>query len=258
MRFLIRNTYLNLFGSINKPSNSIHILNGHYISRNIDAEDYWKFESLLRNLNEYYSFIKFEDACELISSKVHVDKPLLAFTFDDGFKCCYEIIAPLLEKYNTNGAFFINPGIIESEVSYKKLFLVDKLKLDVDKDFMNWEQILDLKKRGHVIGNHTQSHACLIKLSDTEIAEEIETGKKELEDRLNFECDYFALPYGTPSFFDDRAISIGLLYHKKLFTSCEYQNYFYNRNEQVLARRHFEGSWPESHLKYFTSVKRYY
>jgi peptidoglycan/xylan/chitin deacetylase (PgdA/CDA1 family) len=258
LRILFRNFYLSLFGSIKRPSNSIHVLNGHYISKDSTSDDYRKFESLLKSLNQYFTFVKFEYACELISNKTEVDRPLLAFTFDDGFKCCYEIIAPLLEKYNTNGAFFINPGVIESEISYKKLFLDEQLKLNVDKDFMTWQQIIDLKSRGHVIGNHTQNHANLINLSDIEIAREIETGKKSLEDKLDYECDYFAITYGTPSFFDDRAITIGLLHHKKIFTSYEHERYFYKNNINVLARRHFEGSWPISHLKYFTSIVRVY
>jgi peptidoglycan/xylan/chitin deacetylase (PgdA/CDA1 family) len=258
LRILFRNYFLSLLGSIKRPSNSIHILNGHYISKENFSNDYREFENLLQNLVRYFTFVKFEDACELISNKTTVDKPILAFTFDDGFKCCYDIIAPLLEKYNTNGAFFINPGVIESDITYKKLFLDERLKMDVEKDFLTWEQIKDLKRRGHIIGNHTHNHANLIILSEIEIAKEIEIGKKILEDKLGYECDYFALTYGTPSFFDDRAISIGLLYHKKIFTSYEYESYFYKKNINVLARRHFEGSWPISHLKYFTSIKRVY
>jgi peptidoglycan/xylan/chitin deacetylase (PgdA/CDA1 family) len=255
---LFRTFYLSLFGSIKRPSNSIHVLNGHYISRNNNSEDYRKFDRLLESLNKYFTFVNFEYAIELISNNTVVDKPMLAFTFDDGFKCCYDIIAPLLEKYNTNGAFFINPCIIEAESNYKKLFIVEKLKLNIDKDFMTWEQIIDLKNRGHVIGNHTLNHASLIDLSDAEIENEIELGKKLLEDKLNYECDYFALPYGTPAFFDDRAISIGLFYHKKIFTSYNYESYFYKENIYVLSRRHFEGSWPISHLRFFTSVFRVY
>lgn len=240
------------------PSNSIHVLNGHYINLENNSSDYIKFEKLLKNLNQYFTFVKFEYACELISNKKEVSKPLLAFTFDDGFKCCYDIIAPLLEQYNINGAFFINPGVIESDVNYRKWFLRKQLKLNSDKDFMTWEQIKDLKRRGHIIGNHTQNHENLINLSDLEIAKEIDLGKKSLEDKLDYDCDYFALPYGTPNFFDDRTISIAQFYHKKIFTSFEYQRYFYKGDANVIARRHFEGSWRISHLKYFTSIKRFY
>ena len=99
-------------GRFKKPSNEIHILNGHYIFKYKNYKSATKFENLVKKLNDNFCFIDFDLACEKILLKEKFDKPYLAFSFDDGFFECYSIIAPVLDKYNVKAAFFINPFII--------------------------------------------------------------------------------------------------------------------------------------------------
>jgi peptidoglycan/xylan/chitin deacetylase (PgdA/CDA1 family) len=51
------------------------------------------------------TFIRIEDAVKMIAGKEHPDKPLVAFTFDDGFMDCYNIFAPVLEEFGVNAMF---------------------------------------------------------------------------------------------------------------------------------------------------------
>ena len=183
---------------------------------------------------------------------------MLAFSFDDGFKTCYEQIAPVLEKFKINGAFFINPGAIESDLISKNKFLDNIRGSEYNHELMSWQDIQDLHLRGHIIGNHGMYHNALLGLSSNEASEEILSGKLLLELKLKYSCKYFAFTYGTPSYFDNIGLQETLKHHELVFTSYEYQKYFFESNPRILSRRHFEGGWPLSHVIYFTAKNRFY
>ena len=256
---LLRHSYLSAVGDFKKPSNSYHVLNGHFIYEEPNQFSEYQFEVLLNELSKRYQFIKFQEAVTLISSLEIPDKPFLSFSFDDAFLECYTIIAPLLEKFNTNAAFFVNPAVIDSTAFFQQKFIQKNLCLNLSKKFMSWSQIIELHQRGHLIGNHTNDHIALRGLSKEDCERQVYEGKKTIESRLMEKCDYFALPFGTPEFFDEIGINAAVKHHKFIFTSSSnYEKYFHLSNKNIFGRRHFEGSWPLSHINYFLSQKRVY
>ena len=178
-----------------------------------------------------------------------------AFTFDDGFEECYTIIAPLLEKYNCRGTFFINANYIESNLEYQDDF--NKRIAISSKKPMSWNQVIDLHKRGHIIGSHGLDHYNFRELEPNEIENQIKKNKQILEDKLNYKCDYFAWTYGKRQHFSIKALEITEKYHKYIFSGTNYKNYF-SYNGRVLNRRHHEANWPKSHIKYFLSYYKKY
>jgi peptidoglycan/xylan/chitin deacetylase (PgdA/CDA1 family) len=86
-------------------------------------------------------------------------QPTVVLTFDDAEITHYNNVAPLLLKYGFDATFFVcdfpikNPG--------------------EEKEFMNWNQISELDKKGFEIGNHTGHHKNLTKLSSEEIKKEV-------------------------------------------------------------------------------------
>ena len=73
--------------------------------------------------------------------QVHLIKDLpITLSFDDGGVSFYTVIAPILERNNIRGHFFIATDYIGTD------------------GFLNEEQIKDLHQRGHVIGSHSCSH----------------------------------------------------------------------------------------------------
>jgi peptidoglycan/xylan/chitin deacetylase (PgdA/CDA1 family) len=248
---------LEILGRFSTPAAGIHILNGHYINLVRTKDDPAQFEDLLKELSVHFDFLPFEIACNKIINQEPVLRPAIAFTFDDGFIECYDEIAPLLEKYNTNACFFINPAVIEVDDDTRMNFLRSRLLISNDKTFMTWNNISDLHNRGHVIGNHTMNHIALKGISYEDNLIEILEGKNELERRLNFECKYFAIPYGGGSdYFDDNGIKATLATHKLSFASYQKASYFFKGHNFILERRHFEGGWPINYIRYFLSLKR--
>ena len=256
MRQILRKLYLGLFGSIVKPSNSIHILNMHYINEIDQINDAIIFEKLLIKLSKSFELINFEDAISKIKNNKKTNSPELALTFDDGYLDCYNSIFPTLKKFNLSACFFIIPGIIDYNDSQRIKFIKSRLFVNNNKSFLSWNQIKEMKNNGQIIGNHTMNHLALKGLSYKGAYNEINSSKLYLEKKLNFNCKYFAFPYGNSKYFDSIAIKAALKCHDLIFTSGDYDNYFYDSNFRILNRRHAEGSWPISHINYFLSKNR--
>lgn len=255
MRKFLRNNYLSIVGHLLKPGAGIHIINSHYVTKNISTkQDSNVFEGFLKHLNIYAKFISLEEAtARILSGDLPKEKPMISFTFDDGYDECYHIMAPLLEKYNTRGAFFINANYIGSDEEYQTEF---RKRVSAEgKKPMNWDQVVDLHKRGHLIGSHTLDHYNLALLDDKSLARQLLENKIVLEDKLRYSCDYFAWPYGQNQHFPDSALEKSSQLHKFIYSGTDYKFYF-SRNKRVLNRRHIEPYWPANHMNYFLSVNK--
>ncbi len=135
-------------------------------------------------------------------------KPGLIISFDDGLMEHYEIAAPLLEARGMRGWFFVTstlPGLAPEfqegfcashEISlHKKTAHLGKAQHSLVSSHvaMSWNEILDLAKRGHVIGCHTAHHVRMRPTLDTAILfDEIVEAKKELEKHLGYPVNAFA------------------------------------------------------------------
>ena len=193
MKKILRHFFLKTFGTLKSVKKEIHIINSHYVTNkqvNLKANSF-VFENYLKELSKYSEFINLDNAVGKILKRDFLDdKVLVAFTFDDGFEECYTIIAPLLEKYNCRGTFFINANYIESNLEYQDDF--NKRIAISSKKPMSWNQVIDLHKRGHIIGSHGLDHYNFRELEPNEIENQIKKNKQILEDKLNYNCDYFA------------------------------------------------------------------
>ena len=252
-RNIVRDLALDFLGQWATPSKGVHLMNGHLLTRGCELDATF-FDSQLKSLSHKSTIIPFCEAVELIVRRKTVNHSLIAFSFDDGFEECYSHLAPVLEKYNGYGCFFINPNFAEGDESYINFFLQDKVHLPSCKKPMRWEQIVELCKRGHMIGAHTMDHVRVSEIRDeSELIYQIGACKKEIETRTGDACDYFAFTYGHPERdFNLQSVEIAERYYKYIFSASNWKNYF-SYNERVLNRRHFEPYWNVSHVNYFLS-----
>lgn len=253
LRSLFRKCILDSLGTVAKPAPGIHILNGHRIE---DEAEPGTFRQMLEELSTYVSFIRIEDAVEMIERKEQPSKPMVAFTFDDGFMECYEIFAPVLESFNTNALYFINPNYVESDENYIQHFN-NEIVLTPNKLPMRWEHLKELTKRGHVIGAHTMDHFMIDSTDVPVLRYQIETCKQVIEENMKQACSYFAFPYGKLSQANQLSIEIATKTYPHVFSQSDYKHYF-SFNGTVINRRHFEPFWPAKHVKYFLSCKKSY
>ncbi len=257
LRARLRKIVLDILGITARPKSGIHILNGHMLHRLCpDEEAREMFEVLLATLKEWVTYVRIEDAVRMICRHEQPDMPLVAFTFDDGFEECFTGIAPVLEKFGINGMFFINPGFVTGDEGYIKNF-TEHVVLTPGKRPMNWEQIADLQRRGHIIGAHTMDHYMINDSDLTKLDYQIGFCKSVIEQKLKVPCDYFAFPCGRLEHANPAAIEIATRYYKYVFSQSDYKHYF-SFGGKVINRRHFEPFWPVNHVRYFLSSRKTY
>lgn len=129
-----------------------------------------------------------------------ISNDCIEFTFDDGGVSFYEVIAPILEKYNFNGIFFISTKYVGTE------------------SFLTKAQIYDLYKRGHIIGSHSHSHPqSLSALNNDEIKYEWKHSSEILSKIIDAPIFKASIPNGYESTVVNKfALESG---YKELYTS---------------------------------------
>ncbi len=106
----------------------------------------------------------------------------IILTFDDGGSSFYTPISHILDKYNLKGYFFVATKYINSP------------------GFLTDEQIVNLDKRGHVVGSHSHSHPeNLSTFSIEEIQNEGSSSLSILERILKHKVTVASIPNGYQS-----------------------------------------------------------
>jgi peptidoglycan/xylan/chitin deacetylase (PgdA/CDA1 family) len=241
--------FLKVAGSFSRPKNGIHILNSHFAS--LSDPNYEMYCEFLQFLSANCCLVRIEDSVEQIKRKITITDCLVSLTYDDGFEECYSIIAPALEEFKTNGAFFINGGFVNGDDNYKENFTRCIVKV-MGKKPMTWQQIKQLHIRGHIIGSHTLDHLNMNSTNYKLIDFQIKKNKQLIEKCTTQPCEFFAYPFGQFKHINNETLSLAEKYHKYIFSATDYRNY-YSFNGRVINRRHIESEWPRPHIKYFLS-----
>lgn len=106
----------------------------------------------------FFLFLPFSLASAQILKRPIPDK-LVVLTFDDAPVSHYTIVAPLLKTHRFKATFFV----CEFPPNFR-----DNSK------YMNWKQIKKLDRMGFEIGNHTQSHKHVNKLSKENFIQQLQ------------------------------------------------------------------------------------
>lgn len=108
-------------------------------------------------------------------------RAMISLTYDDGTKDHYAIAAPLMEKYGYRGIFSIVPNLLG------------------DGKYMSWDNVRDLKARGHEIANHSMSHPNLVQVlkagNEDELKRQIVDSRDVFEKNVGFKPSVFCFPF---------------------------------------------------------------
>lgn len=90
---------------------------------------------------------------------------------------------------------------IEDREDYLNLLRTgDALQMDSDlhelHDFLTWDEVRDLKRRGFAIGSHTVDHPILARVTPERLQQELRDSKATIENELRCECYSIAYPNG--------------------------------------------------------------
>ncbi|HUS17880.1 MAG TPA: polysaccharide deacetylase family protein [Chloroflexia bacterium] len=148
-----------------------------------DAGDYdcglADFEQHLQWLHQNgYESVLPQQMVDALHGKATLPPRPVMITFDDNNAEQYTDAAPLLEQYGYRGAFFV------MTVTIGKRY------------YMDAEQLQDLERRGHVIGNHTWDHRDMAILTPAERQEQLDKSEQDLVEVLGHRPEFFSYPFG--------------------------------------------------------------
>ncbi len=109
-----------------------------------------------------------------------------SLTFDDGTRDQYAVAAPVLERHNVRGTFYL--------ISHK---MDDGVWIDNGRPrkLMSWQEARKLSVAGHEIGSHGATHVDLSR-SRRSLRYELHASRRRIEDRLpGVRVDTLAWPY---------------------------------------------------------------
>ncbi|MGH7196421.1 MAG: polysaccharide deacetylase family protein [Candidatus Saccharimonadales bacterium] len=110
--------------------------------------------------------------------KPQFDRPLVSFTFDDGWLSEYDNGARLLDAQNYKATFYINPGTINAV------------------NFLDIKMAEDLKNRGHHLASHGYDHIDMTAVHVQELDRHLKTARDYLQREFGLQAIDFATPYG--------------------------------------------------------------
>lgn len=140
-----------------------------------------------------FETITFEDLSKKgLISRLEYGKRYIVITVDDGYKDNYELLLPLLEKYNFKAVIYAVTG-----ETFNRWDVELKDNPEKSVPLMNTDEIKAIARSRHIeVGGHTISHPRLSQLSYEEQLKEIETNKRQLEKLIGDKLMSFAYPYG--------------------------------------------------------------
>ena len=138
--------------------------------------------------------ITFEDLVDKrLISRLEYGKRYIIITVDDGYKDNYELLFPLLKKYNFKVVIYTVSG-----ETFNRWDVEVPSNPEKRVELMSPEQIRELSESGLVeIGGHTVTHPHLNQLTSNEQEQEIYNNKIALESMIGKRLTSFAYPYGS-------------------------------------------------------------
>jgi peptidoglycan/xylan/chitin deacetylase (PgdA/CDA1 family) len=151
-------------------------------------------------------------------------KPLVAITFDDGFKNAYEHGFPILQRYGFPATIFLVTDYCGKANDWPGQPLHFKRY-----PLLTWNEIREMSQGAIDFGSHTQTHPDLTRLPAHRVEEELLGSKKKVEDTIGRPVGMFAYPYGG---YDNAVRSIAQTHFN---LSCSTSLGFISRQSDLFA-----------------------
>jgi peptidoglycan/xylan/chitin deacetylase (PgdA/CDA1 family) len=216
----------------------------------MEAKEAARFRATLRMLRNAFEFVSLAEAVSLLRDAAPPAGRYLAFSFDDGYRDNYEVIAPLLHEFGARACFFVSTGFLGCDDSYRRWFLRCAVRQAATRQPMTWEMVSELVRAGFEIGAHTVDHVNLAALKPAEAEQQVMRSAIELERRLGRPCRWFAWPYGTEAHLPDALLPRLTERFDGIFSAIRSGRSF-SYEGRVINRAHFEPAWPALHVRYF-------
>lgn len=196
LRYLINNSY-------------IRVVNYH----NTNPADSGRFEAEIKYFSEHFVAVRMKDLDTFFATKRWpYEKPGLIPAIFEGFRNHYDVMLPILDRYQFTGWFYL-PGFFMDVPVLEQLDFSEEHELNItDKDLypdgrvaMNWDEVRRISEN-HEICCHSGTHFEITKETpDEDMYREIVLSKRHLEEKIGREVEVFCWLYGEEYSYNTRA-----------------------------------------------------
>jgi len=187
-------------------------------------------------------------------------KPAVLFTFDDGRESNYTVAAPMLESMGTCGLFFVVPEFVGLTARKARDFYysrIDPRDLEPSESAEQWtpmdpDQLADLTRRGHSIGNHTLSHESLAALSPSDLQRQISTSAAKISSWTQKPVEAFAWPYSWNA-INREAWDLIRKTHRFCFSPCPGMTNCSKDSPHLIWRTEIESYYSDAQYRFMYS-----
>lgn len=164
----------------------------HHVSTNTPASTSVSPEVFRQHL-EYldakdYNVLPLSQVLNTLAESGTLPDRTVSITFDDAYRSILDQAMPMLKERDWPFTIFVNTLAIDR--GYR--------------NYLNWNDLRKLLGSGAEIGNHSQSHAHLVRRLEGEseqqwkdrVTTDIDSAKKRLKEELGIDANMFAYPYG--------------------------------------------------------------
>ena len=139
-------------------------------------------KKLLLLVNIILLFLLIFSGCNKLETTPTItpDSRIVCLFFDDGYQNQYDVVYPILNKYNFKATFSIITSVIGTGTGLYQYMSLDELK--------------DLANNGMDIGSHSITHAHLLTIPDSQLHDEIFNSKEQLES-MGLVINTFVTPF---------------------------------------------------------------
>jgi peptidoglycan/xylan/chitin deacetylase (PgdA/CDA1 family) len=188
------------------------------------------FAKQIRWLSERFEIVTLAEAQRRIASGRN-SRPTVSITFDDGYAENMDFAVPLLLREQVPFTYFVST----SHVFGSRPFPHD-VAAGVPLTPNSVSQLRELAAAGVEIGAHNRNHVHLGTVTHEQLVDEIVGSKHDLEQALEREVRYFAVPYGQRDDLSTAAFQIA--YHAGYHGVCSaYGGYNFPGDDPFHLRR---------------------
>jgi peptidoglycan/xylan/chitin deacetylase (PgdA/CDA1 family)/CelD/BcsL family acetyltransferase involved in cellulose biosynthesis len=176
-----------------------HSINENY-DKHVDPMSPGLFERHVKFLTENYNILSLMEYITYIKAGDKFPDNSVVITFDDGYQDNFNVLFPILKKYEMPVSIFLVTGYIDGSV---------QLEGAENWQGMTWDEIREMNEFEYItFGSHTDSHRLMGSLNMDEITQEIKVSIEKFQQNLNEKCKLFAFPNGQGKDIPKFAISI--------------------------------------------------
>jgi peptidoglycan/xylan/chitin deacetylase (PgdA/CDA1 family) len=122
--------------------------------------------------------------------------PIVSFTFDDFPRTACSAGGAILERFGVRGTYYAAAGLMNTSNELGEQFRLE----DID----------SLLEKGHELASHTFGHISCRSVSGKEFCEDVEKGRKAVEEVSGLDSPNFAYPFGHVTLQAKRTLRLGL------------------------------------------------